>query len=78
MAVMSVNATSGNEEQLGIELDLENGGNPLGRHFESLLRVGREVARCALTAVLALMALAAIVTLQAAIQAHVYLWRLVG
>ncbi len=60
------------------ELDLENKGNPFTRHFEPLLRFGREVARCALTAVLVLMVLAAIVALQAAIHVHIYLWRLVG
>jgi hypothetical protein len=60
------------------ELDLENEGNPFARHLESLSRFGRDVARCALTAVLALMVLAAVVALQAAIDVHVYLWRLVG
>ena len=64
------------------ELDLENKGNPFARHLESLLQVatgpGREIGRCALTAVLALFVLAAIVALQAAIHVHVYLWRLVG
>jgi hypothetical protein len=60
------------------ELDLENEGNPLARHFESLLRFGREISRPALTAVLALLILSGIVALQAAIHAHAYLWRLAG
>ena len=55
------------------ELDLENESNPLARYFESSLRVGREIARCALTAVLALLVLAGIVALQAAIQVNLYL-----
>ena len=60
------------------DLDLENEGNPFARHLESLSRFGREVARCALTAVLPLMVLAAVVALQAAVHVHVYLWRLVS
>lgn len=60
------------------ELDLENEGNPFARHLGSLSRLGREVARCVLTAALALLVLAAIVALQSAIHVHVYLWRLVG
>ena len=61
------------------ELDVENEGNPFARQFGSLLRVatglGREIARCALTAILALIVLTGIVALQAAIHVHVYLWR---
>ena len=55
------------------ELDLENEGNPLARHFASSLRIGREIARCVSTAVLALLFLAGIVALQAAIHVHLYL-----
>jgi|GEM_PF-4844350 len=55
------------------ELNLENHGNPFARHFESSLRVGREIAKCMLTSVLALLVLAGIVALQAAIHIHLYL-----
>ena len=59
------------------ELDLENRGNPLAGHAESLLRIAagwRRIAACALTAGLALFALAGIIALKAAIYVHV--WRL--
>ena len=70
------------------ELDLDNEGNPLARHAESLLRIstglGRRIATtigvrfcaCVLALGLAVAGLASIIALKAAI--YVYVWRLAG